>query len=65
MKKVEEWRSSVMTREIASQMVVFVEGRLELMKTYEQIANEGSSPFQNLNYRFQIRSTLTAGLISY
>ena len=41
MKKVEEWRSSVMTREIASQMVVFVEGRLELMKTYEQIANEG------------------------
>ena len=30
-----------MTREIASQMVTFVEGRLDLMKIYEQIANEG------------------------
>ena len=41
MKKVEEWRSSTTTREIASQMVSFIEARLELMKLYEQIANEG------------------------
>ena len=41
MKKVEEWRSSTTTREIASQMVSFIEARLDLMKLYEQIANEG------------------------
>ena len=41
MKKVEEWRSSAVTREIASQMAIFAEGRLELMKIYEQIACEG------------------------
>ena len=41
MKKVEEWRSSTTTREIASQMISFIEARLDLMKLYEQIANEG------------------------
>ena len=47
LKKVEEWRSSNLTREMASQMVQFVHARLELMTIYEQIANLGAEKVQN------------------
>ena len=43
LKKVEEWRSSATTRELATQLMIFVEARLELLKLYENIASTGAN----------------------
>ena len=46
MKKVQEWRSSTLTRDMATQMILFIEARLELLKIYEMIANTGATVAQ-------------------
>ena len=43
LKKVEEWRSSSLTRDLATQLMTFIEARLEFLKLYETIANAGAN----------------------
>lgn len=43
LKKVEEWRSSSSTREMASLLVLYIEARIDFMKIYEFIASTGAS----------------------
>ena len=60
LQKVEEWRSSSVTREMATQLLIFIEARLELLKMYESVANTGATlvQFENTAHNPEVNKNL-------